>query len=272
MGRYQRITGQDACNACPRGRFQGSTGQEACDACPTGKYQGSEGRSSCKDCVSPLFQPTEGQSSCRSRTPCKRGGNNNNGKVSCSKRGHIIKYKQNGYGPSEDYQCEACPAGKFARYDNQVKCVPIFQRIRDNAIARPETYIGYGNGYDCLDAFTSRPYTGGLVTLARNYYTGQYTRSVECKNMFGCIYTKCNGDKAKSYSIYEVCWTVQYRTVFTDRNLPYGGRRDCYYTDKSPNSYPYDNTAEYSIFASFRCNGESEKYDYAPRRRFDYRL
>ena len=272
VGRYQRITGQDACNACPRGRFQGSTGQEACDACPTGKYQGSEGRSSCKDCVSPLFQPTEGQSSCRSRTPCKRGGNNNNGKVSCSKRGHIIKYKQNGYGPSEDYQCEACPAGKFARYDNQVKCVPIFQRIRDNAIARPETYIGYGNGYDCLDAFTSRPYTGGLVTLARNYYTGQYTRSVECKNMFGCIYTKCNGDKAKSYSIYEVCWTVQYRTVFTDRNLPYGGRRDCYYTDKSPNSYPYDNTAEYSIFASFRCNGESEKYDYAPRRRFDYRL
>ena len=279
VGRYQGSTGESACRACPRGRFQASTGQTGCVACPAGQSQGFEGQSSCKDCVSPLFQPSEGQSSCRSRSTCRRGGNGNNGKVSCSKRGHIID-KNREYRPSEDYTCIACPAGQFARYDNQDTCVPIFQRIRDNAIARPETYIGYGNGYDCLDAYTSGPYSGGLVTLARNYYTGQSYRRVRCASSNGCKKSHCDIDgydtqwagTVSRSQLYFICWTSTYRTVFTDRNLPYGGRRDCYFTDKSPNSYPYDNTAEYSIFAPKRCNAESETYDYAPRRRYDYRL
>ena len=155
--------------------------------------------------------------------------------------------------------------------------MPIFQRLRDHGVLRGKSDIGYGNGYDCLDAYASRDFGGGLVSLARNYYTGLSVRQVRCASMFGCKTEYCNANgyniqwagSVSQSQLYLICWTSVYRTVFSDRNLK---KKQCYYAPSSPSSYTYDSTNEYSIFAPFRCNAESQTYDYAPIRRYDYRL
>ena len=109
-GRYQNVPGQSGCRPCPLGRYNDQTGLPECKLCSRGRYQDVVGvASGCKECQAGQWQTAEGQGSCIPRRTCNRGGNGNNGKVSCSKRGEYVISE-----PGDkhlDRVCAPCPTG-----------------------------------------------------------------------------------------------------------------------------------------------------------------